>query len=217
MQSYPVCLVGLEHRRVVIVGGGKVALRKAQALLEAGAAVEVISPQFCDQLAIISGKSQSLRLVPRTYQAGDLKQAFLVIAATDSPQINQAVWQEALEEGCLVNVVDDPARSNFILPAVVERGELKIAVSTGGSSPALARRLREQLETEIGPEYGELAALLGELRPELQRCFDPGEPRLKAALRLVDSDLLDILRKQGMQAARQRALALILSFQEASR
>jgi siroheme synthase-like protein len=157
MQSYPVCLVGLELRRVVIIGGGKVALRKAQALLDAGAVVEVFSPQFCDELAIISGNSQSLRLIHRAYQAGDLKQAFLVIAATDSPQINQAVWQEALQEGCLVNVVDDPVHSNFILPAVVERGELKIAVTTGGSSPALARRLRERHRLK-SDEYGELAA-----------------------------------------------------------
>jgi precorrin-2 dehydrogenase/sirohydrochlorin ferrochelatase len=206
VNTYPICLVGLESRRAVVIGGGKVAARKAQALLEAGAPVTVISPDFSIDFQSLLGSYQEIQMFQRSYQPGDLAGAFVVIAATDNPPVNQSVWQEALQRGCLINVVDDPQHSNFILPAVVQRGEVKIAVTTGGASPALARRLRERLESLFGHEYGDLARLLAELRPELQRRFAPGEPRLQAALRLVDSDLLQILGRDGMDAARSRAL-----------
>jgi precorrin-2 dehydrogenase/sirohydrochlorin ferrochelatase len=216
VKTYPICLVGLENRRAVVIGGGKVAARKAQALLEAGAPVAAISPQFCEEFDCLAEPEAKLELVHRPYQAGDLTGAFLVVAATDDPQVNRVVWEEALQRGCLVNVVDDPEHSNFIVPAVVQRGEVKIAVTTGGSSPALARRLREKLEALIGPEYGDLARLLAELRPELHKRFAPGEPRLEAALRLVDSDLAEILKSGGMQAARHRALQLLTVDEENS-
>jgi precorrin-2 dehydrogenase/sirohydrochlorin ferrochelatase len=209
VKTYPICLVGLENQRVVVIGGGKVAARKAEALLEAGAPVIVISPQFCAEFDHLAGLYAGLEMVPRLYQAGDLADAFLVIAATDDPPVNGAVWSEAVRRGCLVNVVDDPGHSNFIVPAVVQRGEVKVAITTGGASPALARRLREKLEALIGPEYGDLASLLAELRPELQARFAPGEPRLEAALRLVDSDLLEILKSAGKQAARARAQQIL--------
>jgi precorrin-2 dehydrogenase/sirohydrochlorin ferrochelatase len=97
--------------------------------------------------------------------------------------------------------VDDPHHSNFILPAVVQRGEMSIAISTGGSSPALAHRLRERIEALIGPEYGPLAELLGELRPELIASFPASDVRLQAVLQLVDSDLLSVIECQGRDAA----------------
>jgi precorrin-2 dehydrogenase/sirohydrochlorin ferrochelatase len=214
MRTYPVCLVGLEQRRTVVIGGGKVATRKAQALLDAGASITAISPDFSIEFQTLAASSALVAMLRRSYQPGDLQDAFLVIAATDDPLVNQAVWDEAREQSCLVNVVDDPGHSNFILPAVVERGELKIAITTGGASPALARRLREQLEAQIGPEYAGLVQLLAELRPELHKRFGPGEPRRQAALHLVDSDLLAILRQEGWQAARRRALELLLLEQE---
>jgi precorrin-2 dehydrogenase/sirohydrochlorin ferrochelatase len=135
--------------------------------------------------------------------------AFLVIAATNETAINQMVWEEAIQQGCLINVVDDPQHSNFILPALARRGEVTLAVSTGGASPALARRLRERLESLIGAEYGDLAAILAELRPELKARFSSGVARLEAALRLVDSDLLEVILSQGKEAARKHALELL--------
>ena len=206
------CLVGLEARRIVIIGGGKVAARKARALLEAGASVIAISPQFCAEFQSLAEFSQGIDMVLRPYQPGDLQGAFLVIAATDDPQVNHAVWDESLQENCLVNVVDDPVHCNFIVPAVVDRGEIKIAITTGGSSPALARRLRERLEGLIDPEYGDLAQLLAELRPDLMR-FEAGDERLNAALMLVDADLIAVLRQSGLEAARRRANALLESLQ----
>jgi len=208
MKTYPVSLIGLAQRHVVVVGGGAVAARKVTALLEAGARVTVISPDLSPGLVALVETGQ-IAAFRRPYRDGDLEMAFLVIAATDDVETNQAVWREADRRGCLINVVDDPSHSNFIVPAVVRRGEVTVAISTGGDSPALARRLRERLEAEIGPEYGELAALLGELRPDLLARFARGSARLAAALRLVDSDLVDVIRTEGIEAARRHAWELL--------
>jgi len=210
MESYPICLVGLERRRTVVVGGGHVAVRKVEGLLEAGADVTVISPTFRPELVALS-EAGRVTVVSRSYRVGDLAGAFLVFAATGDAQVNQAVWREAERCGCLVNVVDDPAHCNFILPAVVRRGDVTVAVSTGGASPALARRLRERLETLVGPEYGKFASLLSELRPELQSRYTSEKSRHENALRLVDSDLMDIIMEKGLDEARLQARALLLA------
>ena len=200
MKYYTICLVGLPSRQAIVVGGGAVAARKVEGLLEAGAQVKVISPLLTRELQLIASAGV-ITFLPRPYQDGDLEDAYLVIAATDDPTVNQSVWMEAERRGCLINVVDDPQHSNFILPAVVRRGEVSVAVSTGGNSPALARRLRERIEKLIGPEYGVLAELLGELRPELIADFPEGEARLQAALKVIDSDILNIIQSQGKDAA----------------
>lgn len=210
MKTYNICLIGLEQRRAIVVGGGVIAARKVVGLLEAGAPVTVISPAVVPELTSLAEQGY-ITLLERSYSAGDLAGAFLVFAATDDPAVNQAVWDEGSRLGCLVNAVDDPDHSNFIMPAVVRRGEMSIAISTGGASPALARRLREWLETLIGPEYGELVALLAELRPELLSKFAPGEPRLEAALRLVDSELLEVIKRDGREAAKHYVLELLNS------
>lgn len=204
MKTYPLCLIGLDRQRVIIIGGGSVAARKAASLVEGGAHPLVISPDLHPDLHALldTGKVSHTQ---RGYQPGDLTGAFLVISATDDPAVNRQVWEEAQAEGCLINVVDDPPHCNFILPAVVRRGELTLSVSTGGGSPALARRLRERLEDNFGPEYGELAMLLEELRPQFITAHPP-EARLALALRLVDSPLLDILRGEGYAAAREYAI-----------
>lgn len=174
--------------------------RKVEGLLAAGARTRVISPQLVPELVMLRDTGV-VEVLSRCYENGDLAGAFLVIAATDNPQVNQNVWVEAMQSGCLVNVVDDPQHSNFTLPAVVRRGDLCIAISTGGSSPALARRLREQMESLVGPAYEVLADLMAELRPELMANFPAGEPRLQAALRVIDSDILEVIRDQGREAA----------------
>lgn len=206
MLTYPICVVGLEKKVCVVIGGGQVAERKVQALLEAGAGPVVVSPAITAELQarVEAGR---VKWVPRGFQAGDLEGVFLVVAASADAAVNRAVWQEAQARGCLINVVDDPEHCNFILPAVVRRGALTVAVSTGGSSPALARRLRERLEGELGPEYAELVSLLAELRPELLGRLPPGRPRLEAALRVLDSGVLDVLRAEGRAAGLAHARA----------
>jgi len=190
----------MQARQTVVVGGGHVAARKVEGLLAAGAQIKVISPILIPELQTLAA-SGAITFISRTYQNGDLEGAYLAIAATDETTVNHAVWAEALKQGCLVNVVDDPEHSTFIMPAVFQRGEMSVAISTGGSSPALARRLRERLEGIIGPEYGTLTGLLAELRPELITSFSPGKERLQAALRVVDSNILQVIQNQGRDAA----------------
>ena len=176
------------------------AARKVEGLLTADAKVKVISPAIIPELQKIVA-SENISFIQRPYREGDLDGAFLAIAATDDPSVNYSVWDEATRRGCLINVVDDPEHSTFILPAILQRGEMSVAISTGGGSPALARRLRERLENIIGKEYGILTELLAELRPEMKAIYPPGKARLQAALRIVDSNILDIIQNQGKDAA----------------
>lgn len=206
MKTFTICLVGLESKNTIVIGGGCIALRKVEALLAAGAKITVISPELAPELKHLN-EIGCINACERQYRSGDLRGAFLVITATNDPAVNQAVWEESQRVGCLINVVDCPNLSNFIMPAVLRRGDLSLAISTGGSSPALARSLRERLEEQIGPEYAGLVQLLAELRPELQARYKPGGPRLAAALDLIDSDLLQILKDHGYQTARGYALA----------
>ena len=211
MIGYPIALVGLGHARCVVVGGGRVAARKVAALQEAGARPVVISPVLCESLQQ-QAECGAIEVLERAYRPGDLEGARLVIAATDDPAVNEAVWQEAEARGCLVNVVDDPAHCTFYVPATVRRGALTISISTGGNSPSLARRLREELEAQFDAAYAPYLVLLGELRPLVQeRIADPARRKALWAA-LLHSDLLELLREEKHQAARQRALDIIDRF-----
>ncbi|HUV04165.1 MAG TPA: bifunctional precorrin-2 dehydrogenase/sirohydrochlorin ferrochelatase [Armatimonadota bacterium] len=203
MSHYPVNL-DLKGRRCVIVGGGPIAERKAQMLLDFGAAVGVIAPELTPRLHDLAENG----LVEHTagvYMPGMLDGAFLVIAATDDRETNKAVSSEAQRLGILVNVVDDPELCTFFVPAILRRGDFIISISTSGRSPALARRVREELESRFGPEYGELADLLGELRDEMKaRHPDPAE-RYQVFLRILDSGVLDLLAQGKRNEAIERA------------
>ena len=207
MNGFPIVLTGLADRRCVVVGGGAVAARKAAALVEAGAHPVVVSPQFAPELAEMASAGQ-VELLERRYRQGDLAGAALVIAATDDRAVNAAVFGEAQSRGIPVNVVDHPELCTFILPAVVRRGELLIAVSTGGGSPALARHLREVLEAAVDPAYGELLALLAGLRPRVRREVPPASQRAVWD-RLLDGELLSCLRFNGVEAARRLAEQIV--------
>jgi precorrin-2 dehydrogenase / sirohydrochlorin ferrochelatase len=200
VNTYPIFIIGLESRKVIVIGGGFVAARKVQTLHDDGASVTVISPEIVPALAELAAAG-ALSLQLRQYQEGDLKGAFMAIAATDDPEVNRSVWEEAVRERCLINVVDDPSHSNFITPAVVRRGKLKLAITTGGASPALARILRMKLEKLIGPEYEELVELLDEWRPEFINRFQSMEARFLTVDRLLEAGLLDLVRQQGRSAA----------------
>ena len=162
MRYFPAFL-DLHDKRCVIVGAGQVAERKVRVLLRAGASVDVIAPRLSSGLSLLK-KEGEIRHRMRLYRSGDLRGAFFVIAATDNRAINERVAREAEKKNILINVVDDPALCNFIVPSRVERGDLVIALSTSGKSPALARALRQRLQREIGPEYAFLLKLLGEAR-----------------------------------------------------
>jgi len=180
-----------------------VATRKATGLLQAGARVTVVSPQVDPSLEKLAARGE-IELARRPYRAGDLQDALLVIAATNEPEINQQVWEEATARGILVNVVDDPARCTFIAPSVVRRGPLTLAISTAGRSPALARHLRQQLQQQFGPPYGPFVELLGALRAQVHTHLPP-ERQAAFWKALFHSDVLSLLDSGEGSAARQRA------------
>ncbi len=201
---YPVFL-NVNGKKCVVVGGGQVALRKVRVLLEHGADVEVIGPGLCPALVRLA-ESGEIHALTREYQEGDLKNAFVTIAATDNSEINQRVVAEARRRAVLVNVVDDAENSDFIVPSYLRRGTITVAVSTAGKSPALARKIRSKLEKELGNEYALLTNLIGEVRAELkqQKIEVDGDGWQEA----LDLDLLlDLLRK----GEKERAKATLLS------
>lgn len=163
MKGYPVTLIDLHLVRCVVVGGGQVAERKIDGLLQADAHPRVISPRLTEQLAAWHAGGRIDHLA-RPYMPGDLEGAWLVIAATDRREVNAAVAQEARARGQLINVADDPAAGNFHTTAAVRRGDVLLTASTGGGSPALGKLLRRKLEATFGPEYGTLNSWLHEVR-----------------------------------------------------
>lgn len=165
MPLFPI-LVKLKARKCVVVGAGQIASAKAAGLLRSGARVVVIAPEAVEW---IQSRSRAGKLTwrRRRFAASDVGGAFLVIAATNSNATNDAVFRACAARGVLCNVVDDPQRCDFFYPAIVRRGPLQIAISTGGRSPALARRLRIELSRQFGPEYGAWVEHVGKIRREI--------------------------------------------------
>jgi len=164
---YPIFL-NLQGKKCVVVGGGEVAFRKVERLLESGADVTVVSPTFDPRLAQLA-KRKTIHPIQRNYRSGDLKGAAIVIAATDIKGTNHKVAEEARKVKALVNVVDDPEPSDFIVPSFFRKGDLTVAVSTGGQSPALARKVRTRLEKTLGEDYAMLVPLIGGVRRTLKK------------------------------------------------
>jgi precorrin-2 dehydrogenase/sirohydrochlorin ferrochelatase len=165
MSFYPICL-DLEKKACIVVGGGRVAERKVLGLLACSAQVTVISPELTEEL-LFQHAEGNIQWIDREYQPGDIKDGFLVIAATDDEETQKQVHEEAASNNLLLNVADVPHRCNFILPATAKQGDLAISISTAGKSPALARKIRMELEKRYGPEYRILVDILGEIRPEI--------------------------------------------------
>jgi siroheme synthase-like protein len=183
MRTHPVFL-RLEGRRCVVIGGDASALAKAEACLQAGAEVVVVAPE-------VGADVVGVHHVARAFQPGDLAGACLAYASTRDPELIRRLADEAEREGVLLNVIDVPEACTFIAPAVVRRGELQIAIGTGGASPGLAARLRRELETRVGPEYAPFVAILGRVRAAL--AADPA--RAEVVSELLGSPLLDLVRQ----------------------
>ena len=195
--QYPVNLV-LGGRQCLVVGGGTIALRKVEGLVSCGARVRVVAPRIIPELRMLS----EVTFDERRWRPEDLAGVWLVIAATDDPAVNSAVHQAGERERIWVNGADDPANCSFTLPAVVRRGDLQIAISTGGRSPALATWLRRRLEGEIGPEYADLLDILATERDGLKAAGVSTEGLdWRSAL---DSDMLDLIRTGDLAHARER-------------
>jgi precorrin-2 dehydrogenase/sirohydrochlorin ferrochelatase len=198
---YPI-LVDLHGKRALVVGGGKVAQRKIETLLEHGASVQVVARELTATLKALR-KDEEIECLGDEFSEAFLEGTFLVFAATDDASLNRRVSQAAQQRGLLVNAVDQPADCNFIVPSVLARGDLLIAVSTSGKSPAFARKVRVELERHFGEEYGLFLNLMGNLRKEILRLGLSQEENKSAFEELVYSDLLQTIRRKEWVAASQ--------------
>ena len=198
MRYYPIYL-DIQKRKCLVVGGGAVATRKTVTLLDCGAQVCVVSPEVTDTLQHLADKGL-LTLHTRTYESSDLEDMFLVIGATDNTALNHKVYRDAERLGKLCNIADQPEVCNFILPSVINRGDLTIAVSTSGKSPAFAKKLRKDLERQFGEEYAEFLELMGIIRKKLLK--ESHHPEAHKALfeQLITKGLLEKIKSRKIEA-----------------
>jgi precorrin-2 dehydrogenase / sirohydrochlorin ferrochelatase len=185
MALYPIFLK-LEGRKVLIVGGGKVAEEKIYAVLRSAKDVTVIAPKITPRIREWA-EAGLVEHITGEYSPGLVKKFFLVIACTDSEATNREVYEEAQQAGVLCNSVDDPSHCDFYAPAVVSRGNFQIAISTGGHSPALAQRVRKKLEQQFGPEYETWTEWLGRMREGLVKALPRGQRRTELLHLLAQS------------------------------
>lgn len=202
MRYYPVYL-DLQDRQCVVIGGGHLAEEKVRGLLAARAAVTVVSSEAGEEIREAAGAGR-IAWMPRGYQPGDLVGATLAFVAGQDAATVDAVWREGAERGVLINTIDDVPHCGFIAPSIVRRGDLTVAISTSGKAPALAVRLRQQLEGMLGDEHARFLEMAGTIRqPLAERCPDFAARR-ELWYRLVDSDVLDLLRGGDEATARAR-------------
>lgn len=194
MPPLPVML-NLSGKRCVIVGGGPVAVRRAKALLEAGAAVTVIAPNTEPALT-----APPLDIHHRPYRTGDLADAFIVVIATDDPQVNQAVARDAQNTGVLVNRADDPDAGDFTVPAHAHHGPITLAVHTGGASASASATIRRELSDALDPDWPTLIELAAGIRPVIQQNHTNPAKRRDRLMKLAGPHAMAILKGQGRDA-----------------
>ncbi len=199
---YPIYL-NLKNQKCLVVGGGKVAERKVQSLLECGARVFLVSPEITPGLQQMVEDGR-ITYVQRGYTTTDLEGSFLVIGSTNDERTNQRVADDCFDRNILVNIVDDPPKCNFIVPAVVRQGSLSISISTDGKSPFLARKIREKLENDFGPEYARFLDLMGELRQRIISTVPQEAVRRQMFEELVKSDILELIKAGKDETVKER-------------
>ncbi len=201
---YPIHL-DVNGKKCVIVGGGKVAYRKACSLRKSGADVVVVSPEVCSEMV----NEEGLVLIKKEYEECFLDNALLVIAATDNEVVNKKVTLGAEKRGIMVNVVDYPERCSFIVPSTINRGDLCISISTGGASPAVAKRIRGELETAFGKEYEVYLDLLAKMRSLAMSTVEDSVKRRKILQRLAEKDIFDTVKGEGVESAEAKMRGII--------
>jgi siroheme synthase-like protein len=204
MNPYYPLFLNVKAMKCIVIGGGLIALRKVKDLLEHYADITVVSPYICKGIDELSAQGK-IRVLKRKYQMGDLEGSYLAVVAAGDRSLNKKIVNEAKEKKVLLNIVDDPELSDFIVPSVVHRGDISIAVSTGGKSPALARKIRAGLETYFAEEYSALALLVNEVRIEMkQKGIKLSGDAWQDALDL--DTMIDFLRKGERSKARSLLL-----------
>ena len=201
VKYYPLYL-DVSGKRCVVVGGGDVAERKVMKLIDCDAEVVVVSSTVTPGLdEMIRGKM--IQHVSADYERGYIQGASIVIGATDRDEVNEQIYRDSQDAGILVNIVDDPKRCDFIVPSIVRTGDLAIAISTGGKSPIMARRLREELETTYGPEYGILLEILGALRERMISRGESTENNKKVFESVLGSGIIEYIRNEEWKLVKE--------------
>ena len=201
MKYYPACL-NITNRMCVVVGGGDIAERKIARLLECGASVVVVGKKLGPKLDDMKSEGK-IKHIAGDYQEEHIRNAFLVIGATDRDDINEKIYMDAKRKGILANIVDDPGRCDFILPSIFQQGDLQIAISTGGKSPALAKKLRLEMEKNYGPEYKTLLDIMGAVREKVITKGRPSEENKKLFESLLNSDILRHIQEKNISKVKK--------------
>jgi len=207
MKYYPVNL-NVKNRKCLVVGGGEVATRKVKVLLESGATLTVITLNATKHLYKLENDGL-LTLKLRLYKASDLNGMFLVFGATNDKKLNRQLFVDASKSNLLCNIADCPDQCNFILPSIVNRGDLSIAISTSGKSPALAKKIRKDLEKKFGLEYAEFLEIMGLIRRKLISSNCKSEIRKQIFTQIVQSDIIEMIN-QNKKAEIDSLLSTIL-------
>ena len=194
--------LNMENQRCVVIGGGNVALRKTESLLKAGAEVTVIAPAILPAIVALQRKFPALTLCQRQYQPGDVKDSFLVIAATDNRKVNEAVVRDAKQNHCLLNVADDPDAGNFSVAGTYENGCLLFSVATGGN-PRLTHLLLEDLQQQYGEDMAAFAAFLDEERETVKQLLPGSQARQEFWRNTLTNTLLQQVKKGQLQQAKE--------------
>ncbi|HUT51927.1 MAG TPA: bifunctional precorrin-2 dehydrogenase/sirohydrochlorin ferrochelatase [bacterium] len=212
---FPV-LLNVKDRLCVVVGGGEVALRKVMTLLERGAIVKVVSPELRPEFRELVEQSL-IEWESRAYRQGDLEGAFLGVAAADDAEVNAQVRHEGWTRHVLVNVVDDPAGSDYQVPSFFEDGDLLVAVSTSGASPAVARTLRRMVQGYLGGSFGEALKLISDFRERVKGEVADGKDRVRFWEQAVTPELLEKVRKGALGEVRAMLEQALVKFKEEAR
>ena len=207
MKYYPIYL-DIRDKPCVVIGGGDVAERKVLSLLNAGAKVTVVSPEVTEVLKGVSEDGR-VEIKDRFYQEGDLKGAFIAYAATDDEDTNRKIAEEAHTCGVLLNIVDKPEMCDFIVPSVVERGLLSIAISTSGASPAFAKRLRLEMEERYGEEYAQFLEIMAAIRQKLLTKEADGVKKRKFFNELASSSIPEMVKAGRWEEVDRTIISLL--------
>jgi len=191
MSYYPIFL-DVNDKKALVIGGGEVAERKVETLLDYGAAVLIVSRELTFRLKEMVEEGR-VRYAGPEFDENQLEGIFLVIAATDDEVLNHRVSLSAQERGLLINAVDQPEDCNFIVPSIVRRGDLQVAISTSGKSPALARKIREELELRFGEEYEKLLVVMGNIREVILSKGLPQQQNKRIFQEIIESDILEAI------------------------
>jgi len=200
MPYYPI-FIDLNNQNVIVVGGGKVAERKIRNFLIYGCKIYISSPHLTPHLKQLVAKKK-IHHIPFESLDTYLDDTFMVIAATDDPEVNSQIASQAKKHGLLINTVDQPKDCNFIMPSIVKRGDLQIAISTAGKSPALAKKIRKEMDSTFGPEYDSLIELLGLIRIKLLSQDQSSSKNKIIFQKLVDSNLLELIKNENLDGVR---------------